>query len=101
MKSGFMLQATSMEDYMLPCLNKEVFGVDCPGCGLQRAIALLFQGEFTAAFVMYPAIYSLLLLFGFLVADQFFTIRHANKISITLMVTSVVLILSNFLLKFF
>ena len=101
MKSGFMLQAASVEDYMLPCLNKEIFGVDCPGCGLQRAMVLLFQGEFSEAFVMYPAIYTLLLLFGFLIADQFFTIRHANKISITLMVTSVVLILSNFFLKFF
>ena len=101
MKSGFMLQASSVEDYMLPCLNKEIFGVDCPGCGLQRAMVLLFQGEFSEAFVMYPAIYTLLLLFGFLIADQFFTIPNANKISITLMVTSVVLILGNFFLKFF
>jgi len=40
---------------MLPCLNKKLFGVDCMGCGLQRAIALIFQGEFVAAFQMYPA----------------------------------------------
>ncbi len=86
---------------MLPCLNKEFLGVECPGCGLQRSVALLFQGEFAQAFVMYPAIYTLLLLFGFLIADQFFTFRHANKISIGLMATTVFLILTNFLLKFF
>ena len=58
-----------MEDYMLPCLHKEIFGVDCLGCGIQRATALLFRGEFIAAFKMYPAIYTLFLLVGFLVFD--------------------------------
>ena len=46
---------------MLPCMNKYFFGIDCPGCGLQRAIALLFQGEFTGAFEMFPAIYPMIL----------------------------------------
>lgn len=92
--------AVTAEDFMLPCLNKEFLGVECPGCGIQRAVALLFQGEFIAAFMMYPAVYTMLLLFGFLVVDQFFTIRYANKISIFLMVATVVLILINFILKF-
>lgn len=91
----------SLEDYMLPCLNKQIFGVECPGCGLQRAVLMLFHGKFIAAFYMYPAVYTLLLLFGFLLADQFFTFRHANKISIGLMVSSVLLILINYILKFF
>ncbi|MGS0524465.1 DUF2752 domain-containing protein [Zobellia nedashkovskayae] len=31
---------------MLPCLNKKLFGIDCPGCGLQRSIVLFFKGRF-------------------------------------------------------
>ena len=31
---------------MLPCLNKTLLGVECTGCGAQRAVVLLFQGEF-------------------------------------------------------
>lgn len=85
---------------MIPCLNREILGVECPGCGLQRAAALLIQGEFIAAFVMYPAIYTLILLLSFLVADSFIGFRHANKISIGLMFATVLLILTNFLLKF-
>lgn len=54
------------KDYMLPCLNKKLFGVECPGCGLQRAASLLLHGEFTAAFKMYPAIYPMILLLLFL-----------------------------------
>jgi hypothetical protein len=51
-----------LETYMLPCLNKKIFGVDCLGCGMQRSISLLLKGDFVAAFYMYPAIYPLLLL---------------------------------------
>lgn len=87
------------EDALLPCLNKQFLGVDCPGCGLQRAALLLFEGEFKAAFLMYPAIYPLILLLLFLLADQFVKIKYANLISIVLMVTTVVFILTNFLYK--
>lgn len=51
-----------MEEYMLPCLSKKYFGMDCFGCGSQRALLLLFKGEFKAAFYMFPAIYTLVLL---------------------------------------
>ncbi|QWX84531.1 DUF2752 domain-containing protein [Cellulophaga sp. HaHaR_3_176] len=89
-----------LEEYMLPCFSKQIFGVDCPGCGIQRAISLIFHGEFIAAFKMYPAIYTLLLLFAFLLADSFFTIKYAGKIIIILTTITVFLILTNYILKF-
>lgn len=46
---------------MIPCLSKLLFGVECLGCGFQRAFLLLLKGDFIAAFKMYPAIYSTLL----------------------------------------
>ena len=52
-----------MEEHMLPCMNKQLFGVECPGCGTQRAIAFLLEGEFWEAFKMFPAIYTLGLFF--------------------------------------
>ncbi len=89
-----------MEGFMLPCLNKQLFGIECPGCGAQRSISLLFQGEVVEAFQMYPATFTIIPLLGVLLADNFFNIRYANKIIITLMVSSVVLILGNYILKF-
>ena len=49
---------------MLPCLNKKLFGIDCFGCGTQRSLMLLYQGDFIGAFHMFPAIYTTVLLFG-------------------------------------
>lgn len=84
---------------MLPCLSKQILGFDCPGCGMQRSVAFLLQGEFIAAFKMYPAIYTIIGLFGFLAFDYFVNVKYANRISISLMIASVVLILINFILK--
>ena len=93
------LPSLVFEDFMLPCLNKQVLGMPCPGCGIQRSISLILQGEFYAAFLMYPAIYPILALFGFLFLDAFFKIKYASKITIGLMITSVVFILGNFLIQ--
>lgn len=86
---------------MLPCFSKKIFGIDCPGCGIQRSVALIFQGEFVAAFQMYPAIYTLILLLGFLLVDNFYKIKFSNVVIITLTSTTVLLILTNYILKFF
>ena len=60
-----------LEDYMVPCINKKIFGVECLGCGMQRATALLFSGQFEAAFKIYPAIYTIFLLLA-VIAVNFF-----------------------------
>ena len=88
-----------LESYMLPCYTKRILGFDCPGCGLQRSILFLMKGEFKAAFLMYPAIYPLLLLFGFLALNKFNPIKYSNTITIVLMVTTIGFILINYILK--
>ncbi|MGO2402360.1 DUF2752 domain-containing protein [Mesonia sp.] len=50
-----------MEEYMLPCITKQIFHFPCPGCGGQRAFLMLVQADFKGAFLMYPAIYPLVL----------------------------------------
>lgn len=89
-----------IESYMLPCFTKQLWGFDCPGCGLQRAIIFLVKGEFGAAFEMYPAIYPMLFLFGFLIMDKLLSIKYANKITNVLIIGTVAVILTNYLLKF-
>jgi len=100
MKMLFTIVLLRIEDYMLPCFTKSIFGFDCPGCGLQRSIAFLIKGDIAAAWDMYPAIFTIIPLFIFLGLDFFFSFKHANKIVIPLMVASFVLILTNFTLKF-
>lgn len=84
---------------MLPCLNKKLLGIECMGCGMQRAIALIFQGEFIAAFQMYPAIYSLIALFLYIGINIFFKFKHSNKIIGALAIITVSIIITSFIIK--
>lgn len=89
----------SPEEYMLPCLTKKYFGFDCFGCGLQRSFVLLFQGEFVAAFQMYPAIYTLIPMFAIYIISLFFKFKYSNKIISILAILSVIIIIINFIVK--
>lgn len=100
MESGENIAYMGLQDYMLPCATKQILGFDCPGCGLQRSIVLLLQGDFLAAFYMYPAIYALIPLAMVLIANKLFTFKHANSLIIFLSISSVAMILINYILKF-
>jgi hypothetical protein len=80
---------------MLPCMNKSLFGVDCIGCGTQRSILLLINGEFIKAFYQFPAIYSTLLLFVFIGLHVVNKKRDYEKIIIgTAIINSIIMIIS-------
>ncbi|WP_323370451.1 DUF2752 domain-containing protein [Xanthomarina sp. F1114] len=90
---------SSFEDFMIPCLNKQLFGVDCLGCGFQRAFSLMFQGHFTAAFKMYPAIYTILLLGIFIIFNFYFKFKHAYQLKMGLLFLNVLIIVISYLYK--
>jgi len=93
------LLVLDFEDYMLPCLNKTILGIECAGCGFQRSIALILHGEFTQAFLMYPAIYPFVGLLATIVLNIFFKLKNYNKIITILAVLTVVLMILNFIIK--
>nr|WP_317169738.1 DUF2752 domain-containing protein [Hanstruepera ponticola] len=85
---------------MLPCLNKKLLGFDCMGCGLQRSLLLIYQGEFVSAFYMYPAVYTLIPLFLLIGLNVFLKVKRLNKIINLLAILSISIIIINFILKF-
>ncbi|MHA7059373.1 DUF2752 domain-containing protein [Aquimarina sp. M1] len=89
----------SLEEYMFPCLNKKLFGIDCLGCGLQRSIVLLLKGEFAGALQMYPAIYPLLLLLFFLGFNFFIKFKYDSLVKVSLIIISVLTMVVSYLIK--
>lgn len=90
-----------MEEFLLPCLNKELFGIDCYGCGGQRAFVLLIKGEFTAAFKMFPAIYPLMALLGFVLVNLFVKFKSDHIVKISLILVTAGVIFLNYAIKMF
>lgn len=69
-----------IEKYMLPCFSKTLFGIECLGCGFQRALFLFFQGNFLAAFKMYPALYSTFIFLGIVILHFIDKTKNYNKL---------------------
>lgn len=88
-----------MEEYMLPCMNKQLFGVECPGCGTQRSIALLLEGDFIGAFKMFPAIYTLILLLLLISLHFFDKSRNYTKSIITIAILNGVITIVAYIIK--
>jgi len=44
-KAMFERLANWLSGHMIPCLFKQVFGIDCPTCGMQRAFVELIKGN--------------------------------------------------------
>jgi hypothetical protein len=89
------------KDYMLPCLNKKLFGVDCLGCGMQRSLLHIAKGEFVEAFKMYPAIYTILLFFILVAYNFFFKKKVNSKIIYSLAILNIIIIIISYIYKIY
>ena len=88
-----------MEEYMIPCMNKSLFGVECPGCGTQRAINFILNGDFAAAFHIFPAIYTTLLLFSLLGLHFIDKSRNYQKIIIVMAIANGLIMIISYIYK--
>ncbi len=84
---------------MIPCMSKKLFGIDCMGCGIQRAVALLLNGEFEAAFYMYPAIYTLLPFFIFVGLSFIDKSRNYHKAIVGFGIITAILMVTSYFYK--
>lgn len=88
-----------LENHMLPCLSKTLFGVECLGCGAQRAFLLLLKGDFVGAFQMYPAIYVILLSFGTIGLSLVDKSRNYQKSILVMAIATGVFMLGGYIYK--
>lgn len=89
----------NIEDFMLTCPSKKFLGVECFGCGAQRAIVLVFQGRFSEAFQMYPAVYALLLLFLFIILSFIDKKRKYSTVIMGLIALNIVIAVISYVYK--
>jgi len=89
----------SVDHYMLPCLNKKLFGFECMGCGMQRSFSLILHGDFVSAFYMYPAIYTLIPLVLVIITSLLIKFKYSSKIINILAIVSIIIIITSFIIK--
>lgn len=90
-----------IENFMIPCISKTLFGIECLGCGFQRALLLLVQGNYRAAFEMYPAIYSSLILIFFIGLHYIDTKRNYKSVLLTFAIITILFMIGGYYYKHF
>ena len=88
-----------IERNLLSCPWKQL-GLECTGCGLQRAVVFLLRGDFAEAFRMYPAIYTLIGMFLFLGIHLKFNFDKGARILKWLFILNLAIIAVHYISKF-
>jgi hypothetical protein len=90
-----------LEENLLSCSWQKYLNQECMGCGMQRAIIHLLKGEFIESFKMYPALLTLIIMFGYLIIHLKFNFKKGHLVLRYLFYLNVIIILVNYLIKFF
>ena len=88
-----------LEKRQLPCFYKSTLGIECPGCGMQRAIIALLRGDFIESFKLYPALIPTMIMLVVLAVHIFHHLKNGARILASLFVFNVVIILISYICK--
>jgi len=88
-----------LESNMASCFYKKNFGIDCPGCGMQRAFVELLKGNFVESFILYPALIPTIGMFLFLILHLIFKFEKGGVYLKYFFIFTVSIIVINFIYK--
>lgn len=88
-----------LEENMLSCSWKKYLNQECMGCGMQRSIILLLKGDFVKSFKMYPALFTLIIMFIYLAFHLKFNYKYGHIVLKYLFFLNLILIISNYFYK--
>lgn len=97
-ENGFLLW---LKEHLLTCPIKQHTGMDCPGCGIQRSVLALFEGNVLHSFKLYPATIPLIALLIFTFVHLKFDIKHGALIIKILYIGVSLIILIHYIYKIF
>ena len=84
-----------LESHQQACFYKKYFGVECPGCGMQRALIELLKGNLWESFVLFPALLPTVFLISYLILHLIFKFRNgANILKILFIINTSIVVLS-------
>lgn len=90
-----------LEHHLLACPFKQSFGIDCPGCGLQRSVLALFRGDVVASLKLYPPTLPIIFLVIFTLIHLKFDFKNGAFLIKILYIAIAFIIIANYVYKIF
>ena len=81
------------------CPFKSMTGIDCPGCGMQRSVIKLLEGDVAQSIAYHPAGTTTLIMIVFLILHSKFDFKHGARALTILFILNIVLIIGNYIYK--
>jgi len=88
-----------LEQHQLSCFYKSAFGIECPGCGSQRAFIFLLKGDLPDSFNSYPPLVLFLILFIFLILHLVFKFRNGGTFLKYIFILTAAVVMVNFIYR--
>ena len=85
---------TFLEHHLLPCYHKQILGISCPLCGLQRATVLLLRGELWQAITQFPPFVAWAISIVVYFVGRY-TVRNTKRLLNVLLLTNWFILLAN------
>jgi hypothetical protein len=84
-----------LESHMQPCVYKKFIGIQCPGCGMQRALIELLKGNILESILIYPALIPILFMIIYLLLHLIFKFKKgANILKYTFIINSTIIVVN-------
>jgi len=90
-----------LHNHLIPCPFKKLTGIDCPGCGFQRSVIALLQGNLHQSLTLYPAAIPLIITILFVVLQTKLRFDKKHLITKTLYLITGNIILFAYIYKMY
>lgn len=88
-----------LQNHLLTCPFKSLTGIDCPGCGFQRSVVAILQGNLHLSLQYYPATIPLFITAIVVIADGRLAFDKNNLVKKSLYIFTALIIASAYILK--
>jgi hypothetical protein len=88
-----------LEKNMFDCFWVKNFNVECLGCGFQRSLIFLLEGNFKSSLITYPALIPILILILYLILHLVFKFTNGHRWIIFMFIITVSIMTINYIIK--
>jgi len=88
-----------LESHMGECFYHKHFGIECPGCGMQRAFIALLRGEFIESLRLFPALIPIMFMLTYLILHLIFKYKNGAKVLKISFIFTILIIVINYIIK--
>ena len=88
-----------LESHMQVCFYQQHLGIECPGCGMQRAFIELLKGNIIESLKLYPALIPIILMFVYLFLHLIFKFKKGATVILILFISNTSIVILSYIYK--